>query len=374
MFGILSPFFHLFAVSNTVATSVSFALGFFILTSLHIVLGEQVPKVMAINFEIETALKTSVPLSIYYRIFLPLIWLLNKMVNLALKVFGLPKASEEGGHTREELMGVILESTREGVVASRERNMIESLFEFREKTVREVMVHRSEVMALDLDLEPRELLQIIEREGYSRLPVFRNSLDEISGVLHVKDILPVISQLERLSVPSKESRDEFLALLDRAIRSAQFISETQPIPDLLLQFQKSRVHMGIVVSEHGGVEGIVTLEDILEELVGDIRDESDIGETRDVIESGETIYVDATMTIADFNNHFEHRLPPLEESGDYQTISGYVQKQVGSIPNIGETIETNGLKFTITRKQRHKLEQIKIERITIPQTVNVNET
>ena len=373
MYGLLSPIFHLFALSSAVTTTISFLLGFFILTSLHIILGEQIPKVIAINFEIETALKTSKPLTIYYRIFFPLIWTLNKMVNIALKVFGLPKASEESGHTREELMGVIMESTREGIVQDREQNMIESLFEFQDKTVREIMVHRSEVVSLDLDLEPREILRIIEQEGYSRLPVFRNSLDEIAGVLHVKDILPVISQLERLSVPSRESEEGFFNLLKRAIRPAQFVSETQPIPDLLVQFQKSRVHMGIVVSEHGGVEGIVTLEDILEELVGDIRDESDTGETRDVIESGDAIYVEPTMTIADFNSHFEDRLPSLEESGDYQTISGYVQKQAGRIPNIGEVIEANGLKFTVTRKKRHKLEQLKIERIDVPETENVVE-
>jgi CBS domain containing-hemolysin-like protein len=358
---LLEPLFDLLAISPNVAASISFAFGFFILTGMHIVLGEQVPKVLAINFEVDVALATAVPLTIYYRIFRPLIWTLNKMVSLALQLFGLPKASEEGGHTREELMGVIMESTRQGVVERREKNMIESLFDFGDTTVREIMVHRSEVVALDLDLEPREILRIIEDDGYSRLPVFRNSLDEITGVLHVKDIIPSISQLERLSVPSRESEEEFFELLKRAIRPALFVSETQPIPDLLLDFQKNRVHMGIVVSEHGGVEGIVTLEDILEELVGDIRDESDIGEAPDVIESGNAIFIDPTMSIADFNEHFDGRLPALEESGDYQTVSGYVQKHSGKIPNVGDKIEVSGLRFSITRKRRHKLEQIKIE-------------
>jgi CBS domain containing-hemolysin-like protein len=360
---VLEPFFKLLGISTGIGTSISFAFGFLILTSLHIVIGEQVPKVIAINFEVEAALATATPLTIYYEFFRPLIWFLNKMVSLALQIFGLPKASEEGGHTREELMGVIMESTRQGVVERREKTMIESLFDFGDTNVREIMVHRSEVIALDLDLEPREILRIIEDEGYSRLPVYRNSLDEITGVLHVKDLLPFLSQLERSSVPSRESEVEFFALLKRALRPALFVSETQPIHDLLLDFQKNRVHMGIVVSEHGGVEGIVTLEDILEELVGDIRDESDVGETPDVIESGNAIFVDPTMNIADFNEHFDGRLPTLEESGDYQTVSGYVQKNAGKIPNIGDKIEINGLRFTVTRKRRHKLEQIKIETV-----------
>lgn len=364
----LEPFFSLIGVSSGVGASISFAFGFLILTCLHIVIGEQVPKVIAINFEVDAALVTAAPLTIYYEFFRPLIWFLNKMVSFALQIFGLPKASEEGGHTREELMGVIMESTRDGVVEHREKTMIESLFDFGDTTVREIMVHRSEVVALDLDLEPREILRIIEDEGYSRLPVFRNSLDEIAGVLHLKDIIPSISQLERLSVPSRESEDEFFALLKRPLRPALFVSETQPISNLLLDFQKNRVHMGIVVSEHGGVEGIVTLEDILEELVGEIRDESDVGETSDVIESGNAIFIDPTMSISDFNEHFDGRLSPLEESGDYQTVSGYVQKNAGKIPNVGDTIEAHGLAFTVTRKRRHKLEQIKIEPISLPPT------
>src|SRR5438132_7806553 len=119
------------------------------------------------------------------------------MVNLALRIFGLPKASEDIGHTREELRSFIMESTRHGVVERQERTIFESLFEFGETTVREIMVHRSEVVALDLDLGPRETLRIIEEEGYSRLPVFHGSLDTVTGVLHVKDLLPHISQLER---------------------------------------------------------------------------------------------------------------------------------------------------------------------------------
>ncbi len=365
MAGLFRPLFDLFALSPGVSASISFIVGFLLLTSLHIVIGEQVPKVVAINFEVETALATARPLTLYYRLFRPLIWILNQMVGVALRIFGLPKAADEAAHTREELMGVILESTREGIVERRERTMIESLFEFGGKIVREIMVHRSEVVALDLDLEPREILRIIEQEGYSRLPVFRHSLDEVAGVLHVKDILPAIGQLERLSVPSHESEEDFFALLQRTLRPARFVSETQPISDLLVEFQKFRVHMGIVVSEHGGVEGIVTLEDILEELVGEIRDESDIGEVPDVIESGNTVFVDPTMSITDFNAELEGRFPALEESGDYQTVSGYVQKHAGRIPNIGDAIDAGGLRFTVTRKTRHKLEQLKVEAVPV---------
>ncbi|MDP4199195.1 MAG: hemolysin family protein [Bacteroidota bacterium] len=363
---LIEPFFALFNISPGVLHSVSFGLGFLILTSIHIVFGEQIAKVLAINYEVEVALVAARPLVIYYRIFFPLIWGLNKMVDAVLNLFGLPKASEEGGHTREELRNVFLESARRGVVEREESTIMESLFEFGEKTVREIMVHRSEVVAIDLDMEPRQILRVIEDEGYSRLPVFRDSFDHIVGVLHVKDLFPVIGQLERLSVPSHEADKDFRALLERSIRPALFVSETQPISQLLLEFQKRRVHMGVVASEHGGVEGIVTLEDILEELVGEIRDESDTSEAPDVIEKDGAIYIDPTMTVAEFNQQFDSRLPTLEESGDYQTISGYVQKHAGRIPAIGDAITVNGLRFTVTRKVRHKLEQIKIEQLPVP--------
>jgi CBS domain containing-hemolysin-like protein len=370
---LLAPIFAWLHPSETVIASVSFAVGFFLLTSIHIVIGEQVPKVLAINFEVEVALATSRPLSIYFNIFRPLIWALNKMVNIALRTFGLPKASEDSGHTREELRSVIMESARKGVVERQERTIMDAIFEFGETTVREIMVHRSEVVALDLDLGPRETIRIIEEEGYSRLPVFHGSLDSATGVLHVKDLLPYISQLERMSVPSQHTEKDFYLLIERAVRPALFVSETQPISKLLLEFQKNRVHMGIVVSEHGGVEGIVTLEDILEELVGEIRDESDVAETPDVIESEGVIFVDPSITVSDFNEQFRGRFPTVEESGDYQTISGYVQKHAGRIPNIGDEIEANGLRFTVTRKQRHKLQQIKIEPLPQPLSVTTDD-
>jgi CBS domain containing-hemolysin-like protein len=131
----------------------------------------------------------------------------------------------------------------------------------------------------------------------------------------------------------------------------------------MFEFQRARMHMGIVVSEHGGVEGIVTLEDILEELVGEIRDESDApGDERDIIEIGDALYVNPTLSVFDFNDRYGKRFGELEVSAEYQTLSGYVQKHSGKIPNIGDTIVSNGLQFTVTRKVRHRLQQLKIEK------------
>jgi CBS domain containing-hemolysin-like protein len=360
---ILEPAFSLFAFSPRVIFSISFALGFIILTALHIVIGEQIPKSIAINFDLKVALRIARPLSIFYTVFRPLIWLLNLLVSGTLRVLGFPQVKAAAGHTREELRTAIQQSADRGEVEQRESDMIDSMFGFRETTAKEVMVHRSSVVAINLDDEPNEIMRQILREGFSRLPVYRNSIDEITGVLYVKNLLADAAKLERLSAPGQNGEAEFFAILLRAIRPALIVSETQHLSSLLLEFQRSRNHMAIVVSEHGGVEGIVTMEDLLEELVGDIEDESDVAEAQDVIEVGNILYVDATLSVSDFNERYSERFGLIEESAEYATLSGYVQKIAGKIPNIGETIKDDGLKFTITRKVRHSLQQIRVEKV-----------
>jgi putative hemolysin len=227
---------------------------------------------------------------------------------------------------------------------------------------------------MDLDSEPREAMRVIQEEGFSRIPVYRGSIDEILGILYVRDLLPNFSQLERLSVPSQNAEKDFFAMIERVLRPALFVSETQTLERLLLEFQKERMHLGVVVSEHGGVEGLVTLEDILEELVGEIRDESDVNEERDVIEIADTLYIDPMMPVADFNDRFGEKFGKLEESNEYSTLSGFVQKMSGRIPNVNDVIEANSLNFTITRKIRHRLQQIKIERAPITEPAQQDDT
>lgn len=363
---LLQPLFAFFEVSESVAHSISIAVGFLVITVLHIVLGELVPKSIAISYEKPVSLWVARPLRLFYQIFKPLIWVLNNLVGRLLKMFGMPVVAESHVHTREELRAVFTESARHGVVERSESAIIQSIFEFRGTTAREVMIHRTEIVAVDLDADPRDVMHIIQDEGFSRLPVYRNSIDQISGILHVRDLLPTFAQLERLSVPSQNAKQEFFTMIERVVRPALFVSETQTLESLLLEFQKERMHIGVVVSEHGGVEGIVTLEDIIEELVGEIRDESDVNEERDVIEIADTLYIEPTMSVADFNQRFGNRFGPLEESNEYSTLSGYVQKACGKIPNVGDVITSGGLKFTVTRKVRHRLQQLKVEHEEVP--------
>jgi CBS domain containing-hemolysin-like protein len=366
---ILSPILNLFNISGKLLHGISIAAGFTIITISHIVIGELLPKMFAINNDQKVALRVVPTLHLFFTVFNPLIQILNWIVNGITKIFGKTLAKKDTGHTAEELKTVLMESAKRGVVSEDESELLESVFEFTETTAQEVMVHRSDVVGIDVTREPREIMHIIQNDGFSRLPIYKNSLDEITGILYVKDLLPYVSQLERYTSPSHNGHDEFYKLLERATRPVKYISETQPISKLLLEFRRSRTHIGVVVSEHGGVEGIITLEDILEELVGEIRDESDVvSDERSAFEIGDALYVDPSMSVSDFNNRYEGRFPKIEESPDYQTISGYVQMIAGKIPNVSDEIETNSMKFIVKRKIRHRLEQIKIEKL--PTTMN----
>jgi CBS domain containing-hemolysin-like protein len=361
---LLAPIFGLFTDNTAIVHSLSLPIGFAVLTAFHIVLGELLPKSLAINYEVSVSLRIARPLHLFYILFKYPIRFLNSAVNALLKAMGVPAIEGGEHHSAEEIKSVLLESAKRGVVSKNESELIESVFEFSDTTAANIMVHRSDVIGVDIESEPREILHIIESEGFSRLPVYRASMDEITGVLFVKDLLPYIGQLERLSAPSANGKDEFFKLLQNAIRPPRYVSETMHISELLLEFQRTRTHIAFVVSEHGGVEGIVTLEDILEEIVGEIQDESDVpADERDAIEVGDALYIDPSMTVSDFNERYEERFPAIEESQEYQTISGYVQKMSGRIPNIGDVIEANGIRFIIKRKVRHRLEQIKVERI-----------
>ncbi|MEI8133508.1 MAG: hemolysin family protein [bacterium] len=361
---ILAPVLQVFNLSTGAFHTVSIVAGFIFITVTHIVIGELLPKMFAINNDQRVALIVVKPLHLFVRAFNPLIQILNWIVKKITALFGKSFAHRDTGHTAEELKSVLLESAKRGVVTENESELLESVFEFTETTAQEVMVHRSDVIGIDLDTDPREIMQIIQNDGFSRLPLFRSSLDQVSGILYVKDLLPHFSQLERYTAPSQNGGEEFYKLLERATRPVKFVSETQPISTLLLEFRRSRTHIGVIVSEHGGVEGIITLEDILEELVGEIRDESDVvSDERDAIEVGEALYVDPSMSVFDFNSRYENRFPAIEESDDYQTISGFVQMAAGKIPNVGDEIISGGMKFIIKRKIRHRLEQIKIEKV-----------
>jgi CBS domain containing-hemolysin-like protein len=239
--------------------------------------------------------------------------------------------------SEEEVKQLLEEGTRSGAIDTAEHELIKSIFEFTDTTVKEIMVPRTDIVAVELSTPRDTLINMLIEEGFSRIPVYEGSTDNIVGIIYTKDLLSML-----------EYRD--LIILQDIIRPAYFVPETKKISSLLRELQAQRQHMAIVVDEFGGTEGLITMEDIIEEL-----DE----EQGDVVTASDgSIMVNAGMNISDFNSRFADTLP---EDDDYETLSGFLHKHTGRIPDLHEEIRYNTLLFTIVKKNERRLQQIKVK-------------
>ena len=247
--------------------------------------------------------------------------------------------------SEEEVIHVLEEGERSGAIDKTEHELIKSILEFTDTTVKEVMVPRTDVFAVDISMERDRLLQSLIDQGYTRVPVFRESIDNIIGIIYTKDLIGML-----------EHRD--LIILQDVIRPAYLVPESKKISLLLKELQKNRHHMAIVIDEFGGTEGIITIEDIVEEIVGEIRDEYD-EEQNDVETSSDgTVVVNGGMSIHDFNERFKTGIP---ENSEYDTISGFLHNQTDRIPELHEEIKFENVSFTVAKKNERRIRQLKIK-------------
>lgn len=294
-------------LTEELAHQLALPFAFVTLTILHIVFGELAPKSLAIRYPTATTMAVSVPLRIFHLICRPFIVLLNGFANLILKIFGIKPVSEHEIHSEEELRLIIAESEEGGAIESSERELIQNVFDFDDRIVKQVMVPRIKISGINSNTSLEEVIQLVMREGYSRYPIFETSLDEIKGIVHSKDIVQ--------HYISKSGKT-----LSEIANPPYFVTENKRIDHVLREFQRKKVQMAVVISEYGGTIGIVTLEDILEELVGEIQDEHD-HEVQIVIENENIYRVVATSSIHDINKSLE---VPLKESEEYETLAGLI--------------------------------------------------
>jgi CBS domain containing-hemolysin-like protein len=333
------------SVARTASHAISIPNAFSLITVLHIVLGEQVPKTAAIRNPLKATLFVAVPMRIFYTVFKPFIWSLNALSNLTLRLFGLKSGDHNDIHTEEELRMILTESEEGGAIKQSEHELIQNVFEFDDRMVKQIYVPRTRVIAIDIDDDVEQVIDRVVEEGYSRLPVYKDSIDNIIGIIHSKDLIRHI----RLKKPID---------LNTLLRPAYYVPLGKFVNDLLRELQRQHIQMAIVTNEFGGTEGIVTMEDIIEELVGEIQDEYD--EEKPAVEKkSETEYlVNATSSISDVND----LLPiALEEGVDYETVSGLVNKLFDGIPAVNEKKEFGGYKITIMKRFKHSVEQVKLE-------------
>jgi len=342
-------FLALFNVELTGAfqTNLGHILAFSIITILHIVFGELAPKSIAIQRPVGTTMALTLPLRFFYMVFRPFIWVLNGFANLILRILGFGATMNEVHHSSEELQYLLDQGKESGALNITEHELIKNVFDFNERVVKNVMVPRTKITAVEVDSPKELLLNTIISEGYSRVPVYDGSIDKIVGIVHAKDLLPQLVDKQEIE-------------LKNIIRKPYFIPETKKINDLLTEFQLKRIQIAIVLDEFGGTSGMVTLEDIVEELVGEIQDEYD--EEHPIVEQvSQTEYiVSASANIHDVNEFLPLELPA---SNDYDTLSGLVSELFDKIPDVGECKEYHGYSFTILKKTQQNIESVKMERL-----------
>ena len=327
--------------------SISFVIALTIVVFLHMVIGEMAPKNIAIAKPEGMALAIAAPFRIYTNIFRPFIHLLNALANTGVRLLGVePQDELRSVHTSDEIGMMIAESARGGMIDNFEHRLLEGAIQFSERDAASVMVPRTDLVAVPLDITHAELENVIVDTGHSRLPVYAEDLDHVVGFFHAKDLLAI----------GEDERNKPLAR--RLIRQMLVVPESRQLHPLLLDMRRQRRHVALVIEEHGGTAGIVTLEDLLEELVGEIRDEHDAGELG-VIHMSEGRYcIPGALRIDEAERFLDLDLP----EGEYETVAGFLMDRLGRIPKRRDVVDHNGWRLRVSSMHRRRVEQIVVER------------
>ena len=329
------------------ATVLAVLLAFLVITFLHVVVGELVPKGVALSYSERVALGVSGPVRLFFFVFKPLIWVLQRSSEWAQRAIGIdPKAHEGEAHSEAELKMLLEVSTEHGEIQLDEREMLYKVFDFAEKEVADVMVPRPDVVGLSVDLAPEEAMAAMLESPYTRYPVYRESLDEIVGIVHVRDL-----------VASLHNGAAGTAPLASLARPAYVVPENKDLGALLAEFRKANQHMAVVVDEYGATAGIVTLEDLLEEIVGEIEDEFDLPDESVERLDERRIRISGSFTIDDFNEQFGTEL----DDEDFHTVAGYVFGHLGRAAEAGDEVLDSGLNFTVLETSGTRILRLEVE-------------
>jgi len=353
---IITKIIGLFSLSLTPETlhAISLPTAFILITMLVIIFGELAPKSIAIRNSERTALFVAYPLNLFYKIFMPFIWLMNAISNLFLKVIGIHPVGSHEIHSTDELQLLVKQSKEGGALEEENYEIIKNAFDFTDHTVKQIMVPRQQIFGLDIDLPKNEMIDKILEYGYSRIPVFQDSIDNIIGIAYAKDVLK-----------GHYRNPDFN--LKELLHQTFFIIETKRISDILAEFQKRHLHIAIVIDEFGGTEGLITLEDILEELVGEIQDEDD--DEKPIVEKKDdkAFIIQSTHPLNDINEHLPH---PFSISENYNTLSGLMLFNFNRIPKLNDKITLEGYELTVIKIQHRTIQAVQAIELAEKNTQN----
>lgn len=348
----LHPLFESMNISSTVAPVLSYAIAFSTVTFLHVVVGELAPKTLAIQKAETITLLFAKPIIFFYKVMFPFIWILNGSSRVLIRMLGLKPASEhELAHTEEELRIILSESYKSGEINQSEFKYVDRIFEFDDRIAKEIMVPRTEIATVSIEQSFQENLNLMSSEKYTRYPVVNGDKDHVIGMINVKEVFTDLYDL------SEEERRNMT--IEKYIRPIIQVIESIPIHDLLIKMQKERVHIAILVDEYGGTAGLVTVEDIIEEIVGEIRDEFDNDEVPDIQRKSDDHYiVDGKVLISEINN-----LLALDiDDTDIDTIGGWVLTQNIDVQK-GDILDHNGYQFKVVDIEGHLIRSIEIIKV-----------
>jgi putative hemolysin len=334
------------ALDPVMATVIAVIVAFLLITYLHVVIGELVPKSAALRYSEGVALGVSAPVRAFFWLASPLIWILQRSSELIIRALGLEAPAGEGEALSEaELRMLLGRATEHGEIEQEEQEMLYKVFDFADKEVADVMVPRPEVVALSVDLPTEEALQAVIESPYTRYPVYRETLDDIVGILHVRNLFSALNDQGFANVR-----------MEQLVRPAYIVPETKDLAALLAEFRRTNQHMAVVVDEYGTMAGIATLEDLLEEIVGEIEDEFDLPDESIERIDDQTIRIGGTFPIDDFNEQFGTELP----GEDYHTVAGYVFGLLGRAAEAGDDVENHRLRFHVLEVDGSRIEKLEV--------------
>ena len=316
-----------------------------VITYFAMVFGELIPKSVALSHPEEVGLRIARPVEAFSRFATLIVKLLTFSTNLLLKPFGRKTFTERAYVTEEEVKMLIMEGGEQGVFEPTEQELIHSVFEFTDTSAREVMVPSTRMVNIALNMSVEEIKFTIAEEQFSRYPVIGKDLNDIRGILYAKDFLNALAKGE--------------ADVRKLMKPPFFIPETLKISNLLREMQKKRVHMALVIDEYGGVSGLVTLEDLIEEIVGEIRDEYDV-ESPVIQLSDGTLLIDAAISVRDLKDDYQIEIP---ESTEYETLGGFLLTVLQRIPKIGDVVEIESKKITVSEMVGQRIAKVKLEKL-----------
>jgi CBS domain containing-hemolysin-like protein len=321
---------------------------FFILTFFHIVLGELAPKSIALTSPEKTARAVVRPLLVFSRVMSPFIWVFNGAANSLLRVFGVEPINDPEGHSPDEIRFLVMQAHARGTLDESDRAMLAGVLDFHEKKARDVMRPRTEVVALDIEATEEEVWEILRRERYSRYPVYRDSLDDVTGVFLAKDLW-------------LHSGDAPFNLAD-FVREPMYVPDSRPAERVLDDLRKTRAHMAVVLDEYGGTAGIVTMEDLVEEVVGDIADEYDFASRESIVTDG-VLELAGSLSLIDVRSDYRIQIP----DGDWTTLGGYAFAKLGRLPRMGDRIPIPGGEMEVVAMDGRRIAALRIHRAGIRQ-------